>query len=270
MVENLTDEELTRRLEELAGDQRRLTFELLEHLGEFDKRRLAELGALPSTFAYCVRRLGFSEAEAYLRIHAARAMRDHPKIKPRVREGAYTVTALSMLRPFMTLENCEALMEEARGKSRLDLEIMAAKLKAARPVRAAAAPAGPSVPDELPLGAEPRIERVPASDPVPARRDMTRVETPESFRIAFSADAAFLRKLERAKEVLRNKYPFARLEEVLGQGLDDTLDRRDPDRVIARAEKRAAKRAARSPKKNGTKEPPEMPDGPIRPVRPLS
>ena len=52
--------------------------ELVAHIAEVDARRLFAREACSSMFAYCTQRLLFSEAEAYLRIAAARASRPTP------------------------------------------------------------------------------------------------------------------------------------------------------------------------------------------------
>ena len=76
----LSDDELLRRLTELLSVSRRAEADLVAHIGEVDARRLYAREASPSMFAYCIEVLHLSEAEAYLRITAARAGRQHPLI----------------------------------------------------------------------------------------------------------------------------------------------------------------------------------------------
>ena len=77
-LESLSDEELLRRLAELLHQSRRTEADLVAHIAEVDERRLYAREASPSMFAYCTEVLHLSEAEAYLRVTAARASRDHP------------------------------------------------------------------------------------------------------------------------------------------------------------------------------------------------
>ena len=77
-LKSIPDDELLRRLAELLRQSRRVEADLVAHIGEVDSRRLYARSASPSMFAYCTEVLHLSEAEAYLRIAAARASREHP------------------------------------------------------------------------------------------------------------------------------------------------------------------------------------------------
>ena len=83
----LSDDELLRRLAGLLGVSRRAEADLVAHIGEVDIRRLYAREASPSMFAYCIEVLHLSEAEAYLRITAARAAREHPVILDMMADG---------------------------------------------------------------------------------------------------------------------------------------------------------------------------------------
>ncbi len=79
-IKELTDLELTERIETLRSKERVITLKFLLHLGEFDIRKLyLELG-YSSLFDYCVRKLGYSESSAYRRIESARCLRDNPEL----------------------------------------------------------------------------------------------------------------------------------------------------------------------------------------------
>ena len=82
-----------------AADTRRSVVDLLMLLGEIDARRLYLGEGFASLFAYCTQTLHFSEHEAYHRIEAARAVRAFPIILDRLREGALTLTSVTLLRP---------------------------------------------------------------------------------------------------------------------------------------------------------------------------
>ena len=59
-------------------------------------------------FAYCTEVLHLSEAEAYLRIAAARASREHPVLLTMLADGRLHLTAIAKLAPHLTPENREA------------------------------------------------------------------------------------------------------------------------------------------------------------------
>src|SRR6185312_14651090 len=71
-LRELDDNALVASLRTLVGTHRRVTAELLQHLGEIEERRIHLLGAYPSLFEYCLHELKFSEDEAYRRIAVAR------------------------------------------------------------------------------------------------------------------------------------------------------------------------------------------------------
>ena len=65
-----------------------LSARLLVHLGEVDARGLYREYAYASMFAYCVDELHMSEAQAYLRIQAARLGRQFPLIVELLAKGS--------------------------------------------------------------------------------------------------------------------------------------------------------------------------------------
>jgi len=125
---SFSDDELLRRLSDLLGRSRRDEADLVAHIGEVDRRRLYAREASPSMFAYCTEVLHLSEAEAYLRIAAARASREHPLLLTMLADGRLHLTAIAKLAPHLTLENREALLKRAAHKSRREIEELVAEL----------------------------------------------------------------------------------------------------------------------------------------------
>jgi len=125
---SFSDDELLRRLSDLLGQSRRDEADLVAHIGEVDRRRLYAREASPSMFAYCTEILHLSEAEAYLRIAAARASREHPLLLTLLADGRLHLTAIAKLAPHLTLENREALLKRAAHKSRREIEELVAEL----------------------------------------------------------------------------------------------------------------------------------------------
>ncbi len=100
----MSDAELVGRLKELLGEERRLTAAVLVHLGEVEARRLHLAAACSSMFTYCTRVLGMSEDQAFKRIRAARAVAPH-----------------------LADDNAEALVAEASGRSKAEIEVLLAR-----------------------------------------------------------------------------------------------------------------------------------------------
>jgi hypothetical protein len=79
-------------------------------------------------FAYCTEFLHLSEAEAYLRIAAARASREHPLLLTLLADGRLHLTAIAKLAPHLTLQDREALLKRARHQSKREIEEIVAEL----------------------------------------------------------------------------------------------------------------------------------------------
>jgi hypothetical protein len=125
---SFSDAELLRRLSDLLGRSRRDEADLVAHIGEVDSRRLYAREASPSMFAYCTEVLHLSEAEAYLRIAAARASREHPLLLTLLADGRLHLTAIAKLAPHLTPENREALLNRAAHRSKREIEELVAEL----------------------------------------------------------------------------------------------------------------------------------------------
>lgn len=105
----------------------------------------------------------------------------------------------------------------------------------------------------LPLSARmPALEKRSESEeavlsptvPPRASTDAPKAAPPEleRARIAFTAGPEFVKKIRRAQELMRHKYPDGSLAGILEDALETMLDRKDPWRRIARMEKRRAAR----------------------------
>ena len=72
--------------------------------------------------SYITEVLHLSDAEAYLRIAAARASREHPALLTLLADGRLHLTAIAKLAPHLTPENREALLERAVYRSKRQIE----------------------------------------------------------------------------------------------------------------------------------------------------
>ena len=124
---NVSDE-LLRGLSDLLGQSRRNEADLVAHIGEVDRRRLYAREASPSMFVYCTEALHLSDAEAYLRIAAGRASREHPLLLSMLADGRLHLTAVAKLAPHLTLENREALLKRAVHRSKREIEELVAEI----------------------------------------------------------------------------------------------------------------------------------------------
>lgn len=240
-LQDLTDEELTRNLKRLTAEERRITAEVLRHLAEFDRRRLYHGAGSRSLWDYCLTVLHLSETEIGLRIHAARATAANPELLAMLERGETTLSAISRLAPHLAGEAREALIEKARGKTRLEVEQLVSgiavqgEVERHRVEQTQAAVASPS----LFGSSREQAETVDAGDWVRRRHpDSVTPVSDRDWRVAFIAEQAVIAKLEKAQALLCRKVPDGRLERVLDHLLEAFLENADPAR---RAERRRSR-----------------------------
>lgn len=263
----LTDEQLLARLVGLMRQSNAITAEVLAHIAEVDARKAYRQQACGSMFTYCVERLGMSEGAAYRRIRVARVARELPVVLRAVAEGRVHLSGLTVLAPLLTKENCAAMLERAEGKSKREIEELAASL-APKPdvssrVRAlprrqgrvekerAGSPGtlfdvGDSVREEAKSN-----NAVPDHRPAPPPRPVAAPVTPLAparYKVEFMADAALRQKIETASKLLRGQVPGGELAPIVDRALDLLIDKLMNERfgVTARPQKpRAGKVGSR-------------------------
>jgi hypothetical protein len=225
-IERLSDRELLDITARAASDQRSAVVELLILLGEIDARRLYLPEGCSSLFTYCIQVLRFSEHEAYHRIEAARAARTFPVILDRLREGALTVTSVTILRPHLTGDNADALITAALHKSKREVEQQMASLAPKPDAKAvvrrlpdakpgAESAVGVSVQPTTTGGvgtneAAPPVQPRPLSMPLSSDRYL--------LRVTLSADAHA--KLKRAQDLMRHSDPGGDPAAIVEKALD--------------------------------------------------
>lgn len=247
-ITDLDDDELLRRTERLAADARRADARLVEHLAELDRRDLTLKRGYGSLYEYALNRLRMSEGAAYRRIRAARAVRRSPALLEMLRDGRLTLHALVLLHPHLDEPDAAALILQAVGMRTRRLEALLAERRPEPPKRDVVRPMGPppapgpeagAAQGEFELDASGRAAAPPRGSAASAARSS--VEDPRPIRVSFTADRGFLRMLQRARALLRHKYPDGRLEGVMRDALGALLERRDP---LVRWDKSARSRRA--------------------------
>jgi 5-methylcytosine-specific restriction endonuclease McrA len=141
----LTDAELLVEAIRLAQNERAATVSLIGVLAELDDRRLYLAESCSSLYIYCRTTLRLSEHAAYHRITAARTGRRFPLALQMFAAGDLTLTAITQLAPYLTLENHADLLSEARGKSTRDVAAIVARLNPRPPITATVVPLAPGL-----------------------------------------------------------------------------------------------------------------------------
>ena len=127
-IRRLSDDELVARVRHLVAGERGGMVQVVAHLAELDTRDVHYRLGHGSLFAYCRDVLGFSEQEAYNRICVARAARRFPVVLQMLEDGTINLTTARLLVPHLTPENHISVLESARGKSKAQVEELAAAL----------------------------------------------------------------------------------------------------------------------------------------------
>ena len=242
--ERLTDTELVRETKFLAEHSRRNELRLLEHLAEFDARRLCLEEGHRSLYEYCTVALGFEEGEAYRRIRVARVIRAYPEALTALAQKKVTASSLVVLSPWLERTNVGDWLATAAGKSRRELEALVAARypQAPQPDAVRNYPAHPLVVTAAPPQTLEVDEARPRRDEPPKStgngwQQMSPVSA-DRVRVGFDAASVVAQLIERVRQILRHKYPEGRLEDLIREALEAYLDRKDPQR---RLELKAAK-----------------------------
>lgn len=247
----LSDEELTRSLRFLAQHEKKNSARLIAHLVEYGRRKLPARENGRSLFEYCVKELGFEEFDAYRRVKAARFTARYPIALDALGDGKVSLSALAHLEQGLPKsEDGRAWLKKVEGLSRREVEalIVTSFPEEARPdfirrlpitsqlVHAVPPNAVEATPSVAPGEPGPVVEwaAIPAGEAVSGRvwQDIMPIAA-DRIRIGFDAGTPLMRLIERARQLLRHKYPEGHLEDVLKDVLEVFLDRRDPQRRLA-------------------------------------
>lgn len=240
-VNQLSDEELLKRVKTLADREREATATLIAHLAEFDVRRLYLAEGFASLFTYCVEVLRLSEHASYRRIQAARTIRRFPIILGMLEQGLVNLTTLGLLAAHLTEENHREVLNAACFRNRRQVEELVARLNPQPPA--------PSIIRKLPTtsqisatsmadddetsspqstgeGQENPTEGRPSLVFTPYRaRPATIVPlAPESYKVQFTASAETYKKLRLAQDLLRHQIPNGDPAEIFDRALTALLE----------------------------------------------
>ncbi len=213
----LGDDELLHRLKDLVRQEREDTAAVVAHLMEVDSRHLACERAYPSLFEYCVKELGYSEPSAFHRIRAARAARKRPELLNLLRRGEVHLRSLVLLHPHLDREGAQDLIQQARGKTVLEVSTLLAPL-CPRPeprdtIRVIAVRSEPDC--DMPLFAS----VVPSGPPAQPKI---------KWEVSFGAGPRLRELLDRARALLCHRFPEGRFEDIFVAALEALLNLRDP------------------------------------------
>jgi len=271
----LSDSDLLRQVALLATRERGATVELVGHLAELDARKLHVAEGYGSLFAYCTGPLRLAEHAAYNRIEAARLSRRFPIVLDLLSDGSLNLSTLRLLAPHLRPENFETLVNQARLRSKREVETLVAqlaprpdvaasvrKLPERWPVAQAAKPLSgeecrsvnvserpPAATDlstdsiRLAATSDLRAQPVEPAEALPRLSDRPRVvpSAPGRYRVRFTMTAPTHEKLRRAQELLRREVPDGNPDSIIDRALTLLLE------DVARRKLAVTSRARKSP-----------------------
>ena len=234
----LSDDELRRRLSDVLKQSRRVESDLVAHIAEVDARRLFAREAAPSMFQYCVGVLHLSKAEAYTRIAAARASREHPVLLTVLEDGRLHLSGISVLAPHLTNANCDELLTRAIHKTKDEIKELVAEIAPKPDVpsvvrklpsrRAKSAPQTPTEPRSDTVGVGQNCQAPPPAPAPEAPEKPAVVEpmAPARYKVQFTASAELREKIERLSALM----PGVDLASVMEAAVSEKLERLEAKR----------------------------------------
>ena len=222
LASGLSDHDLLARIGVLVGREREATVELVAHLAVLDARpAVFAARGYGSLFTYCTEVLRLSEDATCNRIQAARAGRDFPVILDLLASGAMSLTSVRILRPHLTLENHEAVLGRASGRTRREIEALVAELAPRPDVPSSVRklPTSTPAPTLMPVPTLPAtgVDIAGSPEPAPpissrpplqtARRPIIETTSPERYRVQLTIGKESHDKLRRLQALLRREIP---------------------------------------------------------------
>ena len=211
----LSNAELLEEARRLAASECQATAALVRCLIEVEDRGLHLAGDWGSMFVYCTDVLHLREGTAYNRIHAARMASKHPVILERLADGSPTLTAIRLLGPHLTADNCERVLGLAKhAKKRAIEELLASHepkpdvLSVIRklPQTAAAPVAKALTPVEPPVRLNEPANCVPAPTAPPVARWVVQPLAPERYKLQLTMPGKHT-TLRRLQDLMRHTIP---------------------------------------------------------------
>jgi 5-methylcytosine-specific restriction endonuclease McrA len=226
---SLTDQALDHQLSTVVRNEDTATAIVLDHLAEYDARKLYRPAGYSSMFAYCVDRLHRSEVAAYKRIRAARAARRFPAIFDAIAQGRLHLSAVVLLAPHLTERTAGELLAAAAHQTTKQVEQLLAD-RFPRPdmptrlqplAQCSPAPAPEltlrSVDEVAPGSTELTLRSVPLPlAPAPAEdRSTVKPLAPQRFALQCTIDQETHDALSYAQELLGHELPSGDVAQVL-------------------------------------------------------
>src|SRR5689334_6434043 len=125
-VTALSDSELRASFKKVGWVETHAIADSVELVAEIERRKLHLTSGFPGIIDYCMEELGCSRDIAANRVVAARAARRYPVVLSMLRERQLCVSGIRVIAQYLDDENYAARLEQARGKTREELQVLVA------------------------------------------------------------------------------------------------------------------------------------------------
>ncbi|MCC6666177.1 MAG: hypothetical protein IT375_20645 [Polyangiaceae bacterium] len=196
---------------------------MIAHLAEVERRRLYLAEACSSMYTFCIERMGYSENEAHTRLQVARLCSQFPGALEALESGSIHLTGLALLCPKVTEANAQELLDEARGKTRREIEALLARRFPRPDVLPSITPLQPTLLEKGNPGLVTQSEQVAQSAGSTVPRSRVEPLSAASFRVEFTASADLRQKLELAQNLLSHAVSTGDLAALVERAIDELL-----------------------------------------------
>jgi len=274
----LSDSQLIEKLHALVEKERETTLEVLRHIIEFDRRKLYLGIGYGSLFEYCTRHLGYSESAAQRRIKAARCIHSFPELFDMLIRNEIGLSVVCRLSGVLNTKNKKELLKSVRFRSAREVEDILARYRPTNDLPDRARPVYIKKPAELSVAAgqaavdviknsnsqnahsaimnqahsaakSAKIFTADVGGKIFATSSEQRRQSPvltKKFKLEFTVDPEFMKKLDEAKALISGKYPAGVTFEMLFEEmLDEYLEKHSPEQKKQRREERQAKQESK-------------------------
>jgi hypothetical protein len=221
-LSQMSNEQVVASLRTLVGEGNRIVAKIVAFLVEVEERRIYLELACSSMFDFCVRKLGFSDGEAFRRITASRLARRFPRIIDAVASGRVHLSNLVLLRDHFSEDNVEDLLERAAGRSKREVEELVARL-APKPDVASSIR---KVPERVVLAVQNTLPAAAVGKPPrPKPQVLVQPLSEARYRVQLTASAQLRDKLEHARRLKSHSHPNGDLATVIEEAVDLLIEK---------------------------------------------
>lgn len=202
-LKKLSDQQLSVAMERAVQVERDALSSVLSHMQEVDRRRLYSCMGMASLFDYAVKKLGYSEREAYARIGAMRLLKEIPEMEEKINSGSLSLTNIGLARSLFYQE--KKASREYSKKEKLEI-VQKMENKTTR-----------------------EAERIIYSmGSRPLSQDKVRFISEEHMEFKFTAPVRVQEKVNKLKALLAHSNPGISMAELMEKLCDLGLQKWDP------------------------------------------